>query len=388
MSLTYDEIIALLGLICRDEDFEKMIFSQPDDRAASKTSVRAFSRGGQAWAQWERRATDGKVFHKNMPLSGLSGEAAAVLRGFARCNIFTAQYERQLIRAKNGTYAVTKKKRQPGGGALPSGHDRVKGLRFPEGVYSPFLHELGLMDKSGTVYKKNYHKFRQINRFLDFFADVADSLPANKIVCLVDLCCGLGYLSFAAYAYLVEKCRRAATLHAVDLKGDVVERCAGMAARLGYTGMHFSRGDIADFTPPETPDVVISLHACDTATDLVLANAVKWGARAILSSPCCHHELSTQLDTACVPPVLRYPILKQRFAEILTDSLRAEILRAEGYRVDICEFIETEFTHKNLLLRAVKEHSPRTTGLSEVDELCKTYGVKPSLLRLLAEGRD
>lgn len=293
-------------------------------------------------------------------------------------------------------------------------HNRVKNYILPEGEPVPFLVQLGVMTAEGRVHAQKYDKFRQINRFLEFVDDILpeiqaaheDAFPGTPLR-IIDFGCGKSYLTFAVYHYLVVKMGLQTEIFGLDLKKDVIEDCSKLATACGYAGLHFACGDIADYRAENAGqgaplDLVITLHACDTATDYALAFAIEHGARAILSVPCCQHELNTALGRTApdeaLNPLLKYGIVKEHFAALATDVLRAETLTAQGYRTQLLEFIDMEHTPKNILIRAVlkdraktadKASSPlKAKGAPLSDEaaaLKNALGVELTLERLLMQ---
>jgi SAM-dependent methyltransferase len=213
---------------------------------------------------------------------------------------------------------------------------------------------LGLMSEAGTVIAARYDKFRQINRFLEMVADVVEVFEAGQPLRVVDFGCGKAYLTFALYHYLREIRGFDAAITGVDLKQEVVANVNKIARELNYTGLTFVVGDIQSYARLEGVDMVVALHACDTATDDALAKAVAWDVRVILAAPCCQHELFKQIDNPLMRPMLKYGIVRERLAALITDCLRAGALETAGYAVQMLEFIETEHTPKNILIRAVK----------------------------------
>jgi SAM-dependent methyltransferase len=219
-----------------------------------------------------------------------------------------------------------------------------------------FLICLGVSDKSGRVHDKKQGKFRQINKFLEYVEEIYCELPSDKELCIYDLCCGKSYLSFAVYHYLTVMKQRRVYMLGIDLKHDVMEFCNSKARELGFKDMHFITDDITKTPSDRRPDMVISLHACDVATDIVLDTAVKLGAKVILSTPCCHRELSASINTPELSFVTKYPKLKRSLCDSLTDALRLERLAAFGYEVSATELVDPEDTPKNTLLRAIKRN--------------------------------
>lgn len=268
-------------------------------------------------------------------------------------------------------------------------HDKVKKYLLTEGVKHEFLVKLGVSDSSGRVYDKKQAKFRQINRFLDHIDAVYKELPESGELCVCDLCCGKSYLMFAAYWYFSVYKQRDVSFYGVDLKADVISYCDDVAKELGWEKMHFSVGNVSEFVAPKAPDMVISLHACDIATDHVLAGAICSGAKVILSTPCCHHELNRQLNCPELDIICKHSMLKQKLADAATDALRAQMLECFGYRVNVCELIDPEETPKNLLIRAVKRgenisKAERNKLLSEYNSACELLGATPKLRELLS----
>ena len=265
------------------------------------------------------------------------------------------------------------------------GHDRVKRHILPEGEPVPFLVELGVMTPAGTVRSPRYDKFRQVNRFLELVGDILPDLPAGRLR-VVDFGSGRSYLTFALHHLLTEVHGREVDIAGLDLKEGVVAECEALARRLGAAGLRFELGDIAGYDGVEGADLVVSLHACDTATDAALDRAVHAEARVILAVPCCQHELLPQLDNAALAPLLRHGILRERFAAEVTDAARAQLLGAVGYDVQVVEFVELEHTPKNVLIRAVRRPSrDRARSLAEYRRFATELGIDPALARLLAD---
>ena len=261
-------------------------------------------------------------------------------------------------------------------------HNRRKRYILEEGRPVPFLKDLGVMTADGKIVNSRYDKFRQINRFLEFIEDILPQLPKDREVRIIDFGCGKSYLTFAMYYYLHELQGLDVRITGLDLKEDVIEHCGRLARQYGYEKLEFLHGDIADYTGADQVDMVVTLHACDTATDYALAKAVRWNAKVILSVPCCQHELNGQMENDLLRPVFHYGIVKERMAALYTDALRAEILENHGYRTQILEFIDMEHTPKNLLLRCVQRGKRKDNG-EQIKAVTEFLGVEPTLLRLL-----
>lgn len=276
-------------------------------------------------------------------------------------------------------------------------HNRQKNYCLPEGVPVPFLVELGVMTGQGRVIAQKYDKFRQINRYLEFVEDIIPSLPKDRELSIIDFGCGKSYLTFALYYYLHEVKGFDVRITGLDLKEDVIAHCNELALRFGYEKLKFLHGDIATYGGDGAAaekagekglhvDMVVTLHACDTATDYALEKAVKWGAGVIFCVPCCQHELNRQIKCAELDPILKYGLLKERIAALVTDGLRANMLEEAGYRTQILEFIDMEHTPKNILIRAVRQPMKikRKTGFRAAAEF---LNAEPTLEKLLWENR-
>jgi len=262
-------------------------------------------------------------------------------------------------------------RRQPAGTPPPeAGHDRTKQYLLPQGVPCPFLQEMGVMNAQGQVLRPMMAKYRQINRFLELVRDALVDLPRDRELRVIDFGCGKSYLTFALHHLLTTIEQRPARITGLDLKRDVIEHCQAVARRLGCDGLEFQPGRIDGFESAEPVDLVVSLHACDTATDDALVQALRWQARVILAVPCCQHELAPQLTHAALDPLLRHGIARERMGALVTDALRALVLERQGYSTQMVEFIDLEHTPKNLLLRAVRRaHQPHSLTATRHDEL-------------------
>lgn len=272
-------------------------------------------------------------------------------------------------------------------------HDRTKGLIFPHGEPNPFLHAVGIATTEGKIKAKMRDKFWQINRFLDLVRQTiaAETLPDRPLT-VIDCGCGNAYLTFATYYFLTEILGRETRLIGIDVNADLMAKRNAQVAEMSWSGLEFHPAAIIDFHPDTPPDIVLALHACDTATDEALAQAIRWRSRYIFSAPCCHHHLQAQLpplsavENPAYKSIFRHGILKERLGDILTDSFRALLLRLMGYRADVVEFISTEHTARNLMIRAAKTNAPATAPLiAEYREMKAFWGVTPHMETLLAD---
>lgn len=266
-------------------------------------------------------------------------------------------------------------------------HNRTKKYLLKEGVPIPWLIDLGVMTPEGKIKNSRYDKFKQLNRYLEFIQDILPKLPKEREIRIIDFGCGKSYLTFAMYYYLRELKHYDIQVTGLDLKEDVIEKCQKLADQYGYDRLKFQQGDIASYEGADQVDMVVTLHACDTATDFALAKAVKWGASVILSVPCCQHELNRQVENESLAPILEYGILKERFAALLTDGLRAQMLQSAGYDTQILEFISMEHTPKNLLIRAVKNENRKDNEKQRMawENCMQVFHVEPALKKLLFE---
>ncbi len=300
--------------------------------------------------------TKTQVFHQNLSAAeAISYVMERIPAQFLQLQTETATQTGTVLANKKGTITIKTKKKAATAAPprITLEHNRKKQYILEEGKPVPFLVDLGVMTKDGQIVNSRYDKFRQINRFLEFIEDILPSLPKDREVRILDFGCGKSYLTFAMYYYLHELKGYAVRITGLDLKEEVIFHCSKLAEKYGYDKLEFLCGDIAYYDGCSQVDMVVTLHACDTATDHALAKAIRWGAKVILSVPCCQHELNKQIKNDLLSPVLQYGILKERMAALLTDGMRAQLLEEHGYRTQILEFIDMEHTPKNLLIRAV-----------------------------------
>ena len=285
--------------------------------------------------------------------------------------------------SKKGTVTIKQKAQKNEVKPKELSHNRKKRYILEEGTAIPFLVDLGVQTKEGKIVHSRYDKFRQINRFLEFIQDIVENLPKGRELTIVDFGCGKSYLTFAMYHYLKVMKGFDIRVIGLDLKEDVIAYCNELKDRYGYEKMSFTTGDIASYTGVDAVDMVVTLHACDTATDYALEKAVKWDASVILSVPCCQHELNYQMKNEELSAVLQYGLLKERIAALVTDGLRAEMLEQCGYDTQVLEFIDMEHTPKNILIRGVKRNKERESNFEKYNNCCKALQADPMLGRLL-----
>ena len=334
-----------------------------------------------------------KVFHKNYDREQMLAYLEAELSGnFGQLQCQGALMDGVVLVSKKGKMTIKEKHHAVRENVQIQAHNRVKQYILKEGIPVPFLTDLGVMTEKGKIITSRYDKFRQINRFLEFIEDILPRLAKDREVTILDFGCGKSYLTFAMYYYLKELKGYDVNIIGLDLKTDLIEKCNGLARKYGYEKLHFYQGDIADYEGVSAVDMVVTLHACDTATDFALAKAVEWGAQVILSVPCCQHEVNKQIRNELLEPVLHYGILKERMSALITDAVRANLLESKGYETQILEFIDMEHTPKNLLIRAVKKgktaKAENTAKTTRLDEMIKELNIHPTLEQLLYPESD
>lgn len=378
---------------CLNETLIRVILSNPSSKdGVIKICARPMLKNKSLLFQIEEY-TKTQVFHKNLTagdagsyLTGkLSSDTSSQTASFKNALVETQSFTANVLVSKKGTITIKKKMnasaKQP---KIFLSHNRKKKYILEEGIPVPFLIDLGVMTQNGSIVNAHYDKFRQINRFLEYIEDILPSLPTGRELRILDFGCGKSYLTFAIYYYLKVLKGYPVRITGLDLKEDVIRHCNELAVKYGYDKLEFLCGDIAYYDGCSQVDMVVTLHACDTATDYALAKAVGWGAKVILSVPCCQHELNKQMKNDLLSPVLHYGILKERMAALMTDGLRAQILEANGYRTQILEFIDMAHTPKNLLIRAVY-NGHCADNKAQIDELLAAFDVNPTLYRLLCK---
>lgn len=378
---------------CLNETLIRVILSNPSSKdGVIKICARPMLKNKSLLFQIEEY-TKTQVFHKNLTAgdagsyltSKLSSDTSSQTAEFKNALVETKSFTANVLVSKKGTITIKKKMnastKQP---KISLSHNRKKKYILEEGIPVPFLIDLGVMTQNGSIVNAHYDKFRQINRFLEYIEDILPSLPTGRELRILDFGCGKSYLTFAIYYYLKVLKGYPVRITGLDLKEDVIRHCNELAVKYGYDKLEFLCGDIAYYDGCSQVDMVVTLHACDTATDYALAKAVGWGAKVILSVPCCQHELNKQMKNDLLSPVLHYGILKERMAALMTDGLRAQILEANGYRTQILEFIDMAHTPKNLLIRAVY-NGHCADNKAQIDELLAAFDVNPTLYRLLCK---
>lgn len=380
-----NQLETLFARLFSGEELIRMIFSGKRRKSdpCSRVTIRPVMISGRRIFQAEY-TFEKKVTHENLEAEAAEALADRLICGeFKQINIFTRSEDIQILASKPEKARITTR---PATRGVPSlEHNRTKNYIIPDGKPCDFLIRLGVMDPSGHVIQRHYSKFRQINRYLEIVEDVFPFLPEDRELRIIDFGCGKAYLTFALYYYLRIMKDRPVKIIGLDLKKDVIAFCRRIAEDLGYEGLEFLMGDIADYTSDHA-DMVVTLHACDTATDYALINAVSWNTKVILSVPCCQHELFSQISSDIHQPMLKHGILKDRLTEYLTDGLRGLKLESAGYDVAMIEFTSLEHTARNIMIKAVRTSSSDSArarrAQKEYEALRDFYHVNPTIEKL------
>ena len=372
----------LISLSATRAILKKAVFSKPDDPESSRMVLTLRRIGGKVMAQAETLRKDNKAMHENIETDRIA-RFAELCDAFGQVNLITTVGDAELRRSKSGKSILLggenlrKSLRTESIETAPIADNNRKKSYILSGR-EPFLQLLNVSDENGRVHDKKQSKFRQINRFLELTRDCVDCLPSDGELRICDLCCGKSYLSFAAYHFFANVLGRRVRMTGVDLKPDVVAYCNDVAKKLQFDGLEFLCGDVSQYDAGGKVHLVISLHACDVATDLVLDKAVEWSADVILSTPCCHHEMNHTLSCPTLSFIAEHSMLRQKLCDAATDALRLKRLEAQGYSVSALELIDPEETPKNVMLRALRMPnfdcaSPAAARLREEYEEAKRF---------------
>ena len=385
-----------------NKDLTQIILSNSQNKEyALKIKIRPVMIKGELLFQ-ETLYRGTQVFHENYPAGCIQERITELVENTFKQGEFQGRaLSATVLVSKKGKMTIKAKQvqgaKQSGqaendlvaGGVLQErdlSHNRTKQYILQEGKPVDFLVGLGVQTPEGKITKNRYDKFRQINRYLEFIEDILDKLPTDRTIRIIDFGCGKSYLTFAMYYYLHVLQGRDIQVTGLDLKKDVIAHCNELAQKCGYDRLQFEVGDISTYNGSDKVDMVVSLHACDTATDYALEKAVKWGAKVIMAVPCCQHEVNRQISSKELQPVLKYGLIKERMSALITDALRANLLETQGYDTQILEFIDMEHTPKNLLIRAVKkEGQVKMQRKNTIEDVMSFLHVEPTLKRLLQE---
>lgn len=375
----------VLSFVIDNKLLKKLTLSKPVSSEVLRATGRLIEIKGSLYLALET-FYKGKVIQKNIPAADAAGKIADMIPSeYLQLNITTDNGNCEVKVSRKGKITVIDQIDRNTDAIVDLSHNRKKQYIISDHAPVDFLVALGVQDANGLIYDKKRSKFRQINRFLEIVDDISDQIISGEELYILDLCCGKSYLSFALYYYFTVICGLPVTMDCVDLKSDVIAYCSQVAEKLNYTGLHFTAGDIRDFPVKRTPDLTVSLHACDIATDIVLAKGIDSGSRVILSTPCCHHEMMHQLKPqgTFTDFLLEHSILKQKLADAATDALRCKVLQIHGYDVAAFELIDPEETPKNVLIRGIKRRQISKEKVeklkAEYAQICTSLGISPYL---------
>lgn len=366
------------------EKLYQIIISNPRNKeGAFKIKIRPVLVKEQLLFQ-ETISRDTRVYHENLEKQEIISKILFYMeQEFKQLEAESMDGKLIVLVSKKGKLTIKysgKKRQESEVGKRPNlSHNRIKKYILEDGKAVPFLIDLGVQTPEGKVVKAHYDKFKQINRYLEFVEDVLPVFEKDKCIHIVDFGCGKSYLTFALYYYLHELKGYEVAITGLDLKEDVIAHCNKLAEKYRYDKLHFLHGDIAKYDKEGDVDMVVTLHACDTATDYALKKAVDWNAKVIFSVPCCQHEVNKQIQNKQLADILKYGLIKERISALLTDAIRANLLEEKGYETQILEFITMEHTPKNILIRAIKKAD---SGESSVREVTEFFGIEPTLLKL------
>lgn len=380
------ELQQYLELILKS-NIQKIIISNPATKSEGYKRIVIEQKSN---AYQISKYTEKQVFHENLAPEALLNRCMELMEGhYRQVNGISATEEHIILISKKGSCNYKVKKTATDAvklSAKAEGHNRKKNYILEEGMSIEPLVDMGVFTKDGKVVNSMYDKYKQINRFIEIIDDEVSDLKVEELN-VVDFGCGKSYLTFVVYYYLTEVMHMKVNMIGLDLKEDVIKKCNQAAQKYNYENLKFEVGDVNGFKAPFEVDMVITLHACDTATDYALYNAIKWNAKMIFSVPCCQHELNKQIKPDDLTILSRYGIIKERFSALATDAIRGNILEYCGYKTQLLEFIDFDHTPKNILIRAVRRpiipKQVRENMLQEVRALMKEFSFVPTLYRLL-----
>lgn len=373
-----------------EESIARIVFSSPynkDKESFSKVQLNPYVNDNELKYQFTYYF-ENRVVHSNLEKDDAINETITLITTIFKQALVTCKTkEYHFLSNKSGKVTIIERvleKKQ----TSKLTHNREKQYIIKDNTVVPFLVELGVMNINGKVLNDKYDKFKQINRFVEFVDDIIEEFDENKVIHIIDFGCGKSYLTFAIHYYLTEVKKRKVNIVGLDLKQNVIKECNAIVDKYKMKGIRFEIGDIKDYQETNV-DMVVTLHACDIATDYALYNAIKWNAKVILSVPCCQHEVNKQIKASNLTGLTSYGIIKERLSALITDTTRAELLQINGYKTQILEFIDMAHTPKNLLIRAVKKNNNinKKKCLNELEQLKNEFNYEITLEKLLKENK-
>ena len=363
-----NKVRELLGSLAGNKLYQIIISNPKGKKEISKVKIRPIIIKEELLFQLSEWSNN-QIFHKNLDKNQMVEQIIQYLEeSFGQMELSSMDMQATVLVSKKGKVTV-KTKQIKTEKQIDLSHNKSKKYILSKDEPVPFLIDLGVQTKEGKIINSHYDKFRQINRYLEFIQDILPILPQDRKINIIDFGCGKSYLTFALYYYLKVVCKKEINIIGLDLKEKVIEDCNRLVKKYGYEDLKFITGDVSTYTGEGKVDMVVTLHACDTATDYALEKAIEWGARVIFTVPCCQHEVNKQISCEQLSPILKYGLLKERVSALITDAVRANILEENGYQVQVMEFIDMEHTPKNILIRAVLDGKKRSTDIKKMTDL-------------------
>lgn len=383
-----DDLIKNIDIVCSEKILKVVISNKINSNIEyNKITFLLKDNGKKEFYQIEK-FTEKQVFHENIEVSNLKGKILEAVEGkYKQLSAWSEDSVFDMKISKKGKVHLSTKKSDNSKLQKKTSHNKVKNYILQEGMIIEPLIDLGVFTKEGKVVNSKYDKYKQINRFVEIIDDEVKKKDYKDLT-ILDFGCGKSYLTFVLYYYFTEIRNIKVNMIGLDLKADVIKKCNEIAKKYNYENLHFEMGDVNGYKHSGKVDMVITLHACDTATDYALYNAIKWDTEMIFSVPCCQHELNSQIETDDLSILTRYGIIKERTAALMTDAVRANLLECVGYKTQLIEFIDFAHSPKNILIRASKNKiskERKAKYLTEVENLMKQFNLKPTLHKLLKE---
>lgn len=380
-----EELRKVLNEVFNDEIIKAVISNKANKEVKYNKIVINIKETNKGKFYQLEKFTDKQVFHENIKVENISDKIYECLNeNYKQFSAWSCNFTYDMKISKKGKIFLGKKKCDNSKN-INKGHNKEKNYILKEGMIIEPLIDLGVFTKEGKIVNSKYDKYKQINRFIEIIDDEIRKNNYNDLT-ILDFGCGKSYLTFVLYYYFVKIKNINVKMIGLDLKEDVIKKCNEIAQRYNYENLHFELGDINGFKYNNRVDMVITLHACDTATDYALYNAVKWNSNMIFSVPCCQHEFNSQIKTNDLSILTKYGIVQERISALMTDSVRANLLECAGYKTQLLEFIDISHSPKNILIRASKSNiskEKREKSFEEVNSLIKTFNFNPTLYNLL-----